>query len=101
MRQVTVTELATTPDAVVIDVREPDEYASGHVPGANNIPLGQVRSRLSEVPLAPEVHLICQSGRRSAQATEVLRSEGVQAVNVDGGTTAWIQAGLRTEGQHR
>lgn len=99
MRRITATELASTPDRVLIDVREPDEYASGHVGGAINIPLGQLRSRLSEIPPAPEVHVICQSGRRSAQATEVLTPEGVDAVNVDGGTTAWIQAGLPIEGQ--
>lgn len=101
MRRITVKELASIPSAVLIDVREPDEYAREHAPGAINIPLGQLRSRLSEVPPAPEVHLICQSGRRSAQATEVLTSEGVQAVNVDGGTTAWIQAGLPTQAQHQ
>lgn len=97
MRRITVEELASTLHRVLIDVREPDEYASAHVPGAINIPLGQLRSRVSEVPSAPEVHVICQSGRRSAQATEVLTAEGVRAINVDGGTTAWIQAGLPTE----
>ena len=100
MRRITVEELASRPSPVLIDVREPGEYGSAHVPGAVNIPLGHLRSRLSEVPRTPEVHVICQSGRRSAQAAEVLTSEGVQAINVDGGTAAWIQAGLPTETQH-
>lgn len=100
MRRITVTELASTPSPVLIDVREPDEYSSRHAQGAINIPLGQLRSRLSEIPPAPEVHVICQSGRRSAQATEVLALEGVLAVNVDGGTIAWIQAGLPTQAQN-
>ena len=101
MRRITVKELASTAHPVLIDVREPDEYAGGHVRGAINIPLGQLRSRMPDVPSAPDVHVICQSGRRSAQATEILTAEGVRAINVDGGTTAWIQAGLPTEIQHR
>lgn len=100
MRRITVKELASTRYPVLIDVREPDEYASGHVRGAANIPLGQLRCRMSNVPSVPDVYVICQSGRRSAQATEFLTTEGVSAINVDGGTAAWMQAGLPTETQH-
>ena len=64
----------------VVDVREPHEYVEGHVPGAVLIPLG-------------EVLLVCRSGARSRRAAEHLLTQGVQAVNVGGGTIAWIEAG--------
>jgi rhodanese-related sulfurtransferase len=76
----------------VIDVREPAEYAEGHVPGAPLIPLGEVAERISEVPTG-EVLVICRSGARSARAAELLRAHGIDAVNVAGGTLAWIDAG--------
>lgn len=82
-------------------MRDPEAYARGYVAGATKIPLGQLRSRLSEIILAPEVHFICQFGRRSAQAAQVLTTEGMRAVNIDGGTMAWLQGGLPIEGQHR
>ena len=77
----------------VIDVREPDEYAEGHVPGAPSIPLGTVPERVDEVPSDGEVLVICKSGGRSRQAVELLRDQGIDAVNVAGGTTAWVEAG--------
>jgi rhodanese-related sulfurtransferase len=73
-------------------VREPAEYAEGHVPGAPLIPLGEVAERISEVPTG-EVLVICRSGARSARAAELLRAHGIDAVNVAGGTLAWIDAG--------
>lgn len=97
MKQITVNELAATTDPGVVDVREPDEYAGAHVPGAVNIPLGDLQSRISEIPTQGNVYVICQSGGRSSRAIEMLAGQGRSAVNVDGGTTAWIQAGLQTE----
>ena len=79
----------------VIDVREPDEYAEGHVPGAPLIPLATVPDRVAEVPSDREVLVICKSGGRSHQAAELLRTQGIDAVNVAGGTSAWIEAGHR------
>ena len=77
----------------VIDVREPDEYVEGHVPGAPLIPLGEVAGRIDEVPADGEVLVICKSGGRSRRAAEHLRSVGIDAVNIAGGTMAWIEAG--------
>ncbi len=77
----------------IFDVREPDEYAEGHVPGAPLIPLGTVADRVDEFPPAGEVLVICKSGGRSRQAVELLRSQGIDAVNVAGGTMGWIDAG--------
>lgn len=79
----------------MIDVREPDEYVDGHVPGATLIPLATVPDRVSEVPAEGEVLIICKVGGRSRKAAEVLRAEGIDAVNVAGGTLAWIDAGER------
>jgi len=81
--------------APIIDVREPDEYAEGHVPGAPLIPLATVPDRLGEVPSAGEVLIICKSGGRSKKAAEHLRTQGIDAVNVAGGTMGWIEAGHR------
>lgn len=77
----------------VLDVREPDEYADGHVPGAPLIPLGEIVERADEVPTDREVLVICRSGARSQRAAEALRARGIDAVNVAGGTLAWIEAG--------
>jgi molybdopterin-guanine dinucleotide biosynthesis protein A len=77
----------------LFDVRQPDEYEEAHAPGARLIPLGEVPDRLDEFPTDRTVYVICKSGGRSAQAVEHLRASGIDAVNVDGGTMAWIEAG--------
>jgi rhodanese-related sulfurtransferase len=79
----------------VFDVREPDEYIAGHVPGAPLIPLGEVAERVDEFPATGEVLIICKMGGRSAKAAEHLRRQGIDAINIAGGTTAWIDAGHR------
>lgn len=81
--------------AFVVDVREPDEYLAGHVPGAVLIPLHLVPVRMSEIPQEEPVYVICHSGGRSAQAALYLRRYGVEAINVAGGTDAWIRNGRR------
>ncbi len=94
MQEIDVTALAALgDDAVVLDVREPDEYTGGHVPGAVLIPLGEVVERFDEVPQGDPLYVICHSGGRSARAAAWLEQQGVEAVNVAGGTSAWIAAG--------
>jgi rhodanese-related sulfurtransferase len=78
--------------AVVVDVREDDEYADGHVSGAVHIPLGTVPERFEEIPVDRPVYVICARGSRSARAVEFLRTKGVDAVNVAGGTLAWTNS---------
>ncbi len=79
--------------AAVIDVRQPEEYDAGHVPGARLIPLSEVAGRLGEVPTDGEVLVICQTGGRSARATDFFRRQGIDARNVAGGTKAWVESG--------
>lgn len=76
----------------LIDVRQPDEYEEARVPGARLIPLATLPERVHEVPTDATVYVICRSGGRSAKAVEFLRQQGVDAVNVAGGTLAWIDA---------
>ncbi len=84
-------------DVFIVDVREPYEFAGGHVPGATLIPLGQLSSRLSEIPKDKTVVAVCRSGNRSGQATQLLRQQGFNAHNMQGGMIAWEQAGLPVE----
>ncbi|HEU5171068.1 MAG TPA: rhodanese-like domain-containing protein, partial [Gemmatimonadales bacterium] len=80
--------------AVLIDVREPEEYLHGHVPGAVNIPQADLASRLGELPLDRLLIAICQHGMRSVRAAQFLRQMGFELVaTVTGGTTAWHSAG--------
>lgn len=84
----------------VLDVRTPQEFAQGHVPGAVNISLQELASRLPELEArkGEEFAVICAVGGRSASATALLREQGFAgATNVQGGTQAWIQAGLPVE----
>lgn len=76
----------------LLDVREPDEYVAGHVPGAHHIPLGEVESRVTDIPEG-EVMVICRSGHRSLTACTFLAGKGRSPVNVSGGTLSWIDAG--------
>jgi len=95
VQEISVAELAERLDAsaVVVDVRQPDEYLGGHVPGAVLIPLNDVPERFGELPTDREVLVVCRSGGRSYVASEFLVANGVRAVNVAGGTLAWIESG--------
>ena len=94
MNAVTTDELSDLDAPILIDVREADEYVSGHVPGAVNIPLSELVGRESECGLGDTVYVICQAGGRSARACEHLSQQlnlqSVSFVNVLGGTGAWI-----------
>ncbi len=79
--------------AMLIDVREPAEFAQAHVPGAVPIPLHDVPARAADLPRDRQVAVICAVGARSAQAVAYLGQLGIEAINVAGGTQAWIMAG--------
>jgi rhodanese-related sulfurtransferase len=81
------------PDAVLLDVREDDEWAAGRAPNAVHVPMTQIADRLDELPDGDPVYVICRSGGRSARVTAYLNSQGWDTVNVTGGMGAWAQAG--------
>jgi len=83
-------------EAFLVDVREPDEYEDAHVPGAILIPLSTVPGSLALLPSEGTIHVICAAGSRSARAVEFLLGNGFDAVNIAGGTMAWIQSGAPT-----
>ena len=87
---------------LVVDVRTPEEYRQGHVPGVVSMPLSTIAARskeLEKLARGREVAVICRSGRRSARAIQLLRAEKTTLVlhNVEGGTLAWQRAGLPLE----
>jgi rhodanese-related sulfurtransferase len=95
--EVSVTEAAALRDAgaFVLDVREPNEWAAGHIPDATLIPLGQLESRVAEVPDDRTVVVVCRSGNRSAQGRDILRAAGLtSATSMAGGMNDWAAAGL-------
>lgn len=84
---------------LIIDVREPYEYAEGHIPSSKLIPLGQLTRRLNELgSKEQEVILVCRSGGRSGQAAQQLVGLGYKKVfNMRGGMMSWQRAGLPAE----
>ncbi|MGP3534471.1 rhodanese-like domain-containing protein [Microbacterium sp. RD1] len=96
MQSITVQQLREREGVPLIDVREPDEFAAGHVPGAVNVPMSTLGDHLDELPEGP-FDVICQVGGRSARVVEALTARGLDATNVDGGTGAWAEAGYDLE----
>ncbi|MGW1191771.1 rhodanese-like domain-containing protein [Streptomyces sp. NPDC002559] len=91
-------DVAAVPaDGFVLDVRENNEWAAGHVEGALHIPMSDFVARFGELTEAVadgrRVHVMCRVGGRSAQVTQYLVQQGVDAVNIDGGMLAWDGAG--------
>jgi rhodanese-related sulfurtransferase len=80
-------------DAHLLDVREADEWAAGHVPGALHIPLGELGARYLEIDRTGALYVICRSGHRSADAARALAGAGWQAHNVADGMIGWHAAG--------
>jgi rhodanese-related sulfurtransferase len=79
--------------APLFDVREDHEFADVRIDGAIHVPLGTVEEDLGRFPLDRPVYVICAAGGRSAMAAELLRTRGVDAINVVGGMTAWVEFG--------
>ncbi|WP_341955003.1 rhodanese-like domain-containing protein [Salinibacterium sp. TMP30] len=94
MNTISTKALSELTNPVIIDVREPFEYVSGHAPAAASIPLGELVARVEEIDRDNTVYVICESGRRSGQAVEWLSAQGFDAVNVEGGTSAWRDSDL-------
>lgn len=83
-------EVENHSDKLLIDVREPFEFTGGNIPGSRNIPLSQLRGRLSEIPKDKAIFLYCKSGMRSKSAAQILSKNGyVKLTHLQGGISAW------------
>lgn len=73
----------------IIDVRGPEEVAEGKIPGAYNLPVNELQSRMNELDNDTEHIIVCHSGGRSSMASMVLKSNGYNVLNMTGGMSAW------------
>jgi len=91
----TVTPSDVANDAVILDVREPNEWAAGHAPGAVHIPLGDLPSRVGELAGlgTGSLAVTCRGGGRSSRAVAWLTQQGYDVANLEGGMKAWLSAG--------
>lgn len=88
-----IAAITTREGLQILDVREDDEWAAGHVAGALHIPLGELGARISELDRDQALAVVCRSGNRSSRAVTALTAAGLTAHNVDGGMSAWAAAG--------
>jgi rhodanese-related sulfurtransferase len=89
-----VTPGEVTDGAYLLDVREPDEWAAGHAPGAHHLPMMQIPARMADVPTDVDVVVVCRSGGRSGQVVSYLMGNGWDNVrNLDGGMQRWAASG--------
>jgi rhodanese-related sulfurtransferase len=96
VQEISVQDLAALGSSVrVIDVREPDEWAQGHIAHATLVPLATVPGNVEHFDGDP-TYIVCRSGGRSGQACQFLGDQGLNVVNVAGGMIAWAAAGLDT-----
>jgi rhodanese-related sulfurtransferase len=95
-RDVTATEAvaALADGALLLDVRETDEWDAGHAPQAVHLPLSEINTRVDEIPTDRTIVCVCHVGGRSAMVADALTRGGWQAVNLDGGMRAWVAAGF-------
>lgn len=95
-QSITTQELRSNPraGAQLIDVRSGSEFATGHIPGAMNIPMDQIESRLDDLRPGAPLILICQVGKRARMTASLLDPCGRDISVLEGGTTAWMEAGF-------
>ena len=87
-------KLKSSKRPVLVDVREPHEFKTGHIAGAKLIPLGELSKRMNELPKNKEIIVYCATGSRSGSATKTLVKAGYNALNAGGGLIAWRRAGF-------
>ena len=98
-REISVQDAAAKRDtgAFILDVRQPDEWSQYHIEGATLIPLGELASRVSELPRNQEIVVVCHSGNRSAKGRDILLNAGfTQVTSMAGGLIQWQAAGYPT-----
>lgn len=86
-------------DAVIVDVRNQDEWDAGRIPGSSHIPLSDLSARATELPADREIVFSCLSGARSLMAAQAFQASGVKARSLAGGAIAWSDAQLPFEGE--
>jgi rhodanese-related sulfurtransferase len=79
--------------ALLLDVREPDEWQAGHAPVALHVPMGEITQR-DDLPRDRDIVVVCRSGGRSQRVAQFLQANGLRALNLDGGMRAWVASGL-------
>jgi rhodanese-related sulfurtransferase len=90
-----------TPDDLLIDVRNPDEFSAGRIPGAINIPLDEIRERLGEIPVDKNIRIYCEAGLRGYLAQRILKQHGFESVsNLSGGYVTWKACVAETENEY-
>lgn len=87
-------KMSQSPRPYLLDVRTPAEYKTGHVSGAELIPLDELSTRTRRIPKEREVICICASGNRSSAAARQLKTMGYKVSNMRGGMSRWIRSGL-------
>ena len=92
--------VARDDDVMLLDVREPHEFAAGHIEGAIMIPMSQLAARQAELATDRTIVCVCRSGNRSGMVTEALVRAGYDVVNLDGGMLAWAEAHLPFVDEH-
>lgn len=85
----------------LLDVREPEEWNEYHVPNTTLIPLGELASRLAELPKDREIVVVCRSGNRSQEGRDILLQAGFNATSMAGGLKTWSSMGYLLEGPQR
>jgi rhodanese-related sulfurtransferase len=90
-------ELVDRGDVDVLDVREPHEFAAGHIPPARNVPLASLSEQAASLPRDRALLVHCQTGPRQAMAAAALQAAGYDVTVLDGGFEAWLAAGLPVE----
>ena len=93
--EVTVNDLAVAIEhgGFILDVREPDEWAEGHVPNAHHITMNEVQEQLDKLDDGARIFVICRSGKRSMSVADYLTEQGFDVASVAGGTLEWISSG--------
>ena len=97
--EISVEEAAAKRDAgaLILDVREPEEWVDFHIPGATLIPLGQLAARVDELPGDQEIVVVCRSGNRSQSGRDILLDAGfTQVTSMAGGVLDWQASGFET-----
>lgn len=84
---------ASSPDVLLLDVREYHEWMAGHAPAATHVPMSELPRRVADLPTTGRIVCVCRSGNRSAQVTAWLQRQGYDAVNMTGGMQQWALRG--------